>query len=185
MELSLVNKNQHNKGQVTLSPITVREDYLQKWNSSHYHDFVCITRDGELLRNTLYRVGGIGKKNIEGEEYFILLKYVEEFYEDSITKDKKRKPHLAGHWCIIDKHGNEKVVLDKFKSPRLLGGVIYAVDNSYFNIKTGEQYGGRIYTHITSDEYVFLDNAYDDDKSKRGVMKISKKDGSWELFKKS
>jgi len=32
-------------------------------------------------------------------------------------------------------------------------------------------------------DYLFLDNRYDNDKSKRGVMKINKKDGTWELFK--
>jgi hypothetical protein len=35
---------------------------------------------------------------------------------------------------------------------------------------------------MQSKEFLFLENAYDDDKSRRGVMKIDKKSGTWELF---
>jgi hypothetical protein len=35
---------------------------------------------------------------------------------------------------------------------------------------------------MNSNEYLFLNNEYDKDESKRGVMKINKKDGTWELF---
>jgi hypothetical protein len=78
-------------GKLQLSPIKLKEDYLKKWNNN-LNDFVCITRDGELINESLFRVGGLGNKNISDKKYFILLKYNEDFYRDDITKDKNKKP---------------------------------------------------------------------------------------------
>jgi len=36
---------------------------------------------------------------------------------------------------------------------------------------------------MKSEQYVFLNNEFDKDKSRRGVMKINKADGTFELFK--
>ena len=165
-----------------LSPISVNEDYCKKWNI-HSKDYVCLTKNGELLRQTLYRVGGMGRPKLGVDNYFMLLKYVEAFYSDEITKDKSRKPHLEGRRCIIDKEGNEKI---EFKSslsyPYLVkDSCIYTIDSKYYNIETGEFYCSSRGS-MTSTDYLFLNNEYDKDESKRGVMKINKKDGTWELF---
>lgn len=166
-------------GQLQLSPITINEDYRKKWNI-HEHDYVCLTKGGELISNALYRVGGFGGDITK--KYFMLLKYVEAFYSDSITTDKKRKPHLEGRWCILDNDGVEKKEFDHFKTPHIeKDSCIYSVEQKYYNIETGEFYC-RSSSSISSGNYLFLENAYDDDKSKRGVMKINKKDGTWELF---
>ena len=117
------------------------------------------------------------------KDYIIILKYEEALYDNSITKDKNKKRHLADKWCIIDRDGNEKKVFDSYASPYLKGGVIYSENNKYYNIETGELYC-ESYTYLFSDEYVFLDNAYDNDKSRRGVMKIHKKTGRYEIFPK-
>lgn len=66
----------------------------------------------------------------------------------------------------------------------LYGGVIYVIDNKYYNIESGEFYCNS-YTSMDTNEYLFLDNKYDNDKSKRGVMKINKNDGTFEVFKLS
>ncbi len=161
---------------IQLSRIDVNEDYLKKWNSSHYDGFVLITKDETPLRTTLYRVGGIGGLPKAGEDYFMILKYVEAFYEDHITTDPKRKPHLEGRWCILDKEGNEKVEFNQFSSPYLAGGQIYSIDSNYHNIETGESYG-RAYTSMRSEEFVFLD-------TNNGVLRINKKDGTKKLYKK-
>ncbi len=162
-----------------LNPIIVNIEYMQEWNES-MQDFTCLTFNGELLRNTLYRKGGIGGKMKDG--YILLLKYVEDLYEDSITKDPGRKKHLAGHWCIVDKYGNEKVVFKRFASPYLHGGQIYSLDQKYYNIETGESYGGSTRSALSSADYIFIENAYDNDESKRGVIKVNKYNGTWELF---
>ncbi len=168
-------------GIIELSKISINEDYREKWNVSE-RDFVCITKKGELIRPTLYRVGGFGadiKKN-----YFMLLKHVEAFYEDKITKVQKDKPHLESRWVILDKNGIEKVEFKQFDSPYLVSdSCIYSIKNSYHNIETGEMYC-ESYSAMSSADYLFLNNEYGKDTSKRGVMKINKKDGSWELFKK-
>lgn len=166
-----------------LSPITLKEEYRKKWNV-HENDFVALTRNGELVSNSLYRVGGFGgRSDVNKGGYFMLLKHVEAYYADNITKEKARKPHLESRWVIIDNNGVEKVEFNQFKTPYLTkDSLIYHVDNRYYNIETGEQYGDSIYTKVESKEFLFLENLYDKDDSKRGVMKINKKDGTWELF---
>ncbi len=166
-----------------LSPITVNEDYRKKWNVIS-KDFMLLSKNDKPIRETLYRLGGLGSIDSLKDDYFMLLKYVEDFYSDDITKDKTRKPHLDGRWCILDKDGNEKAVFtSSLKSPSLIkNSVIYSLEYNYYNIETGEIYCNS-YTRMTTEEYLFLHNEYDNDKSKRGVMKINKKDGSFELFK--
>ena len=112
----------------------------------------------------------------------MLLKHVEAFYEDSITKIQADKPHLEGHWCIIDKNGVEKVNFKQFESPYMRGGQVYSLDGKYYNIETGEFYGDS-YHSLDSKEFIFIDNRYDKDHSKQGVMKINKNDGTYEVFK--
>jgi hypothetical protein len=165
-----------------LSPISVKEEYRKKWNI-HENDFVCLTKNGELVSNSLYRVGGLGTPNLEKDNYFMLIKHVEAYYEDKITKIKKDKPHLEGRWCIIDKHGIEKVEVQPFRHPYLVkNSCIYSLEQKYYNIETKEFY---CYTsnRMESSEFLFLENRFDDDKSKCGVMKINKNDGTFELFK--
>lgn len=113
----------------------------------------------------------------------MLIKHVEAFYADSITKDPQRKPHLESRWCIIDKHGDEKVVFEPFKHGYVVkDSVLYTMDSKYYNIETGVLYCYAV-NHCESSEYVFLENRFDDDKTKRGVLKIHKKTGTVELFK--
>lgn len=166
-----------------LCPITINEDYRKKWNV-YCNDYVCLTLNGNLLRETLYRVGGLNTPNLAEDKYFMLIKHVEGFYSDKImkmakTNDPKR---LENRWCILDNMGNEKIEFNEFKSPYLLkGSCIYSLDNTYFNIETGECYGSS-YHSMTSKDFLFIDNTYEKDKSKCGIMKINKVDGTWEIF---
>jgi len=172
-----------------LSHIQVNEEYCKEWNETK-SDFVVLTKNGELIRKSLYRVGGFGC-DIK-QDYFMLLKYVEAIYDyDFIKKcypNKSRKElelqrkHLEGRWCIIDKNGIEKVVFDSFKTPYLVEeSCIYSIDSNYYNIETGEHYGYSS-SSFQSKEFLFLNNRFEKDKSKCGVMKVNKKDGSYEVF---
>lgn len=162
-----------------LGKITMPEEYCKEWNE-RMHDFVGLTRNGELISNSLFRVGMGGDIR---KDYFMLLKYVEAHYDDSITKSKKEKKHLKGCWCILNKYGTELVNFDQFANPYLTSdSCIYSVDGKYYNIETGEYYG-KSSTTMQSESFLFLDNGYDDDKSKRGVIKINKKDGTHELIR--
>lgn len=164
------------------SHIEIKKDYRKKWNI-HYNDFICLTRNGVLLRDTLYRIGGLNTPNLNADKYFMLLKHVEAFYPKNITDYTKSDPkHLESRWCILDKDGNEKVEFNAFKSPYMIvDSCIYSIDSNYYNIETGEHYG-HAYTKMESTDYLFLDTRYNKDKTKRGVMKINKSDGKWELF---
>lgn len=173
------NKGNKDDGSLQLSPISVKEDYRKKWNI-HSSDFVCLTKNGKLISDSLYRVG-MFEDHIK-DTYFLLLKYYEAFYADDITKIKKDKPHLEGRWCILNQDGIEKVEFSTLKSPYLVkDSCIYSLDRGYYNIETGEFYGDG-YTSMKSKDFLFIDNQFDKDESKRGVKKINKKDGTWELF---
>lgn len=173
-----------------LSPIQVKPEYLDEWNENS-RDFVCLTRNGELVSNTLYRVGGIGTKDIKDKRYFMLLKHVEAYYSADIMKQSRKydknntksNKHLASRWCILDSNGVEKfVAADSIHSPYLVkDSCIYSVNRKYYNIETQELYC-EAYTAMESAGYLFLDNQFDKDKSKRGVMKVDKATGTWELF---
>lgn len=177
----IIRENIGNNISLQLISISINQDYCEKWNIRE-KDYVCLTKNGKLLRPTLYRVGGINNPNLEKDNYFMLLKHVEAFYDDSITKIQKDKPHLEGRWCIIDKNGIEKVEFPQFKFPYpITDSCIYSIENKYYNIETGEFYC-ESYSSMVSTDYLFLENKYDKDKSKQGVMKINKKDGTWELF---
>lgn len=167
-----------------LSPIQVNREYAEKWNE-RMTDFVVLTRNGELVNNSLYRVGGLNTPKPESDRYFMLIKYVEAYYDKAWLKQIKSnsKPeHLEGRWCIIDSNGIEKVEFEQFKHPYLVkDSCIYSLDRKYYNIETGYFYCDAS-TSMQSNDFLFLENAYDKDKSRRGVMKIDKKSGTWELF---
>lgn len=196
MELQIFNfitepefERANNNGSLQLSPIQLHDKYRREWNED-MKDFVVLTKNGELVNNSLYRVGGFGG-DIK-QDYFMLLKYVEAIYEYDFLKriypEKSRKElelkrkHLEGRWCILDKNGVEKKEFEKFKTPYIKrGSCIYSVDSNYYNIETNELYCNSSNT-IESSEYLFLSNPYDKDPARKGVMKINKKDGSWSVF---
>lgn len=174
-------QNQKIGGGLELSPIIVNEKYLKKWNAERTHDFVCITHNGGLVSDNLYRTGAFGGKMKDG--YFMMLKYTEDFYSDSITKDKSQKRHLDGRWVLIDKHGVEKVHCESvIDSIYHIGGQVYSKGSYYYNIETGDLYC-RSSICLQSEEFIFLDNPYDKNERGRGVMKINKSNGTFEIFK--
>jgi hypothetical protein len=141
-------------------------------------------KDGKRINDTLYRVGGLNYPDLTKDRYFMLIKHVEEFYSKDILKmsGSKDPRHLAGHWCIIDAEGNEKVVFDGFKHAYLTkDSCIYSMGRNYYNIETGELYCNAS-NAVESKDFLFLQNDYDKDKSRVGVMKINKKTGTFELF---
>lgn len=176
-----------------LNSISLDENYAKKWNE-HMRDFKLLCKEGKPLRNTLYRLGGMGSISDLKNDYFMLLKYVESVYSfDFIKKcypNKNRKElelqrnHLEGRWTILDRFGNEKIEFpNSLDYPYLKGGVIYTINKKYYNIETGYCYG-EASASISSDEYLFIENNYDKDKSKRGVVKIHKETGIFEFFPK-
>jgi len=163
---------------IELRPIDVDPKYLEKWNSSHYSSFCHLYKNGEKVSDTLYRKGGFST-NLN-DKYFMILKYTESYYNDNITKEIDRKPHLSGNFTIIDNDAVERISFESYKNPYLFG-CVYSINNKYYNIETGELYCDS-YTTIKTENFIFLNNRYDDDKRKRGVLKINKNDGTWELF---
>ena len=158
------------------------EDYRKKWNEK-MNDFFYLYKDGVKLRDTLYRLGGLSYQSDLKKDYFMLLKHVEAYYEDWIVEKTGSDPkHLESQWCILNKDGEEVVNFKQFDSPYLVGGVVYSVNRAYHNILTGELYC-KCSSSMATSEYIFLDNSYDSDKEKRGVLQICKADGTSKLWK--
>lgn len=170
---------------VQLNPISLKPKYAKEWNVGHLNDFVVLTdSDGNMLSNTLYRVGGVGSKPDGKKQYFMLLKYVEAYWHKELIEKTKGNPkHLSGSWCIIDKYGNEKVNCKQFDYISLIkDSCLYRMDRKYYNIETGYCYGVAS-SEMESSEFIFLDTSYERDKDKCGIIKINKQTGEWCLFK--
>lgn len=150
------------------------ESYSQLWDGT------------EMLRPTLYRVGGICTPKFGTDRFLQLLKYSEAYYDREIyDKSKSSLKHLRGVWCILDAVGNEIVEFEQFATPYLVkDSCIYSLNNNYVNIETGEFYC-KSYDSMESDKFLFLDNAFDNDKTRRGIFKINKEDGTYVIFKKN
>lgn len=164
---------------LVLQPVEIPEDYAKKWNE-HSVDFVQLYYNGKKVSDSLYRKGGLYSGNTDG--YYMILKYTEAIYKDSITKDPKRKKHLQGNWVILDSEGNEKYEHKEYGSMYLMGGQVYSIGSKYYNIETNELYCTS-YDCMRTDNFIFLNNtAYDADPNEKGVMKINKKDGTYEII---
>lgn len=172
------------KNNIEIIPVKLSEEYKEKFNSKHMNDFFKLKIDGEIKHNSIYRLGGFNSfDKVYNDKYFMLLKYTEAEYDDNITTNPKRKPHLKGTWCILNNKGEElKVFESEFLSPYLINNSpIYSIDSKYYNVETNEYYCYSSGT-LQSSEYLFLENKFDEDKSKRGVMKINKNTGGVELY---
>jgi len=167
---------------IELKPANVSLDYLKEWQVDHYPDFKQLYVNGKKVSDTLYRIGGFSTDL--KKPYFMLLKYVKDHYNEDILKHYKNKnpKHLAGHWCIIDNNGKEKQIFKQFAHSYLPGGMIYFLEGKYYNIETGELYCASN-NCIKSKEYLFLENKYDEDISRRGVFQIKKSDGTYIIIK--
>lgn len=176
-----------------LSKIEVNSEYLKEWNENS-KDFVVLTKNGEILRNTLYRIGGINNPKVGVDKYFMLIKHTEELYTWDFIKycypkmskkeQEKHLKHLKSEWVIIDDKGDEKVVQGNSLHHMYLvspNSCIYSVKNNYYNIETGFHYGYSS-SSMKSSEFLFLDNIFEKDETKKGVMKINLQDGSWSMF---
>jgi len=180
---SVISLNNTKNGVLQLSSIIVKDDYRKKWDVD-MSDFVCLTKDGKLVNDSLLRIGGIGDRNISDKKYFMLIKYYEAFYSNEILKmcGSSKKEHLEGRWCIFNNSGEIKFEAPAFKNPYIVNNsCIYSFDQNYYNIDTGYFYC-RSYNSCQSDNYLFLENKYDKDELRHGVMKIKKSDGSYEIL---
>jgi len=189
LEIKTIDFVKTDNKEIQLCPIQPSEEYCREWNVD-MTDFVALTKGGELISNSLYRVGGFGV--CLTDNYFMLLKYVEAIYDFDFIKKcypeksneevESSRKYLEGVWCIFDKNGVEKKEFHKFTNVYLKkNSCIYSVGNKYYNIETGELYCNSS-SLVESSEFLFIENKYDKDLSRRGVMKINKKDGSWCVF---
>lgn len=165
-----------------LAPFQFNPEYCSEWGV-HNNDFVVLVRDGERINDSVYRTG-MFKPKLDGG-YFMLLKYTEAYYSEDIMRcsNDSDPKHLEGRWCILDPNGVEKKTFKgMLDNPYLVDNSrIYSLDSKYYNVETDEFYCYAS-DSFSSNEFLFLHNNFDNDKSRRGVMKIRKSDGTFELF---
>jgi len=188
LPILVAQNNEHkNTDGLYFANVTLDPAYAKKWNV-HCSDFIMLTYNGELINEILYRVGGLNSRDWYKNKYFMLLKYEEAYYDKKILKMSKSKDarHLEGNWVILDNKGVEKVKFtSSLDSPHLIkNSCLYTKRQSIINIETGEVYIDSYYqTYLESECFIFVENRYDKDESKRGVLRINKLDGSKELIK--
>jgi len=183
-----MNKLQTIQAPLELCPITVDKDYAKKWRIENYQDFLILARNGVPLRNTLYRKGGLNfNLNLKTDKYFQLLKYTEAHYSKDIMKMSKSKDsrYLESKWVILNDSGEELFEQDNTldyihlfhpQSP------IFTYKRKYRNVETGEIICEGYNTSISSKNFIFIEDQFNNDKSKRGVIKLHKFTGNWELI---
>lgn len=172
------------KNNIEIVLVNLSEEYKMKFNCNHINNFFKLKIDGEIKNNSIYRLGGFNSfDRVYNDKYFMLLKYTEAKYDDNITTNPKKKLHLNGNWCILNNKGCElKVFENSLNLPYLVNNTpIYSINSKYYNAETDEFYCYSSH-RLNSSEYIFLENKFDNDKSKRGVMKINKLTGEVELF---
>ncbi len=158
------------------------DEYIKKWNIDTRLNYCHLYKDGVKMSDTLYRQGSF-EANLN-DKYFQLIKYKEAYYDKSITSITKSDPkHLGGTWCILNQDCKEIVESpDSFKHLSILGDIVYSIDKKYYDIETHE-YLGSPSSILKSKDFLFFDNTYEKDESLKGILKISKKDCTFELFK--
>lgn len=175
---------------LSFRPAIISDEYRKEWNI-HNDDFLQVYYNDVKVSDTLYRKGGMFNNNFKNVKYFIILKQIETTVTDKDRLKiigKRNGKFLSDVWIIMDSKGNEVKEFDRFDSPTIIGSndvdsIIYSFKGGIYNIETGERYCERVYESFTSSEYLFANNKYDSDESKKGVLKINLQDGSYELFK--
>jgi hypothetical protein len=172
-------------GNVVLKEYGFTEAYRKKWNISG-NDYVQLyTKEGVKISENVYRVGGVGFHL--KDKYFMLIKYYEGTYitqyERNPKDNGKKKNCFSNHWVILNSDGVEKVQLTSSHSAYLTGGPVYSINQKYYNIETGEYYC-ESRSCLQSNDFIFLEHTYNWNKEETplGVYKISKKDGTFEIF---
>jgi hypothetical protein len=165
--------------------VTLDKSYRKKWNvSNNSNDFGIIMRNGEIVNDKIFRIGGLSTFNQE-DEYMSLLYQKESFYSKEImdmSKSGGTPNHLANLTSFLNKNGETAIIFeDKFNYPRIVGGCIYAFDNNYYNIKTNEFICSG-YDAMKSKDFLFVNSRYNKDKNKRGVFQINIHNGTYVTY---
>ena len=166
-----------------INRIDINQAYCKEWHIT-MEDFVSLTCNGELLKPVLYRIGGLNTLNLAKDRYIKLIKHVEAYYPKEILEHSNNSDpkHLEGRWCILDSKGVEKIECKQFECPYIVkDSCIYSMDKKYYNIETKKLYC-EASTAMESTSFLFLENRFDRDESKRGVLKINKVTGDFTLF---
>ena len=165
--------------------VTLDKDYKKKWNViNSADDFGIIMRNGNIVNDKLFRIGGLTTL-IEGEQYISLLLQKESFYSKKImdmAKSSGTANHLDSQTTFLNNNGEIVITFDKSLTyPRIVGGCIYSMDNSYYNIKTKE-FICRGYDSMKTKDFLFVNNRYDNDVARRGVFQINIHNGTYVIY---
>lgn len=166
---------------VSFSPFELTDDkFIDKYDV-RYTDFIVLSNENGLIRDTLYRKGGIFIGD-ETQDYFLILKYSpSKKNKDFIKKYKIKNPYcLESSWVIIDADGNEIIEFkDSLDYAYLIkNSCLYKYKNNIYSLldpKTPLLEDNFYNQSIESAKFVFIN-------IKNKVVKISKENGDIEYF---
>ena len=142
--------------------------YLQKWNWCYSNDFktfsdknkdICLVDEKEVGDYELFRVGGLYKYD-RNREYNLLLKYSENFYPDTITKDEKAKPHLSDTYVVVGKECNVVFESPRYRSTYLHGCIVSVDGEGFYNLEKDNKHYKGYYERVLTENHVIL-HGYD------------------------
>lgn len=177
-----------------LSKITLDEKFAKEYNERS-NDFFVLTMNGVLIRETLYRIGGINYPKVGVDNYFKLLKHTPSLYTKRYPdrsdfkkyKNTSKDKHLHSEWVVLDKYGNEL-----YTQPNMLGYIslvspkypLITESGSVKNILNGEVYGDSK-DMLKSDDFLFINKSDFRNRDLDGVVKLCLKDFTTEFFPRS
>ena len=149
--------------------ITLITDKSIENNISRYSH---LYKDGVKISNTYFRLGGFDT-GFNNKLYASLIHY------PNYPIDKE----CWGNHCIIDSNGKIVLEAEKFDSSLYyLDGVIAKKRDIYINLLTGEPIVKSYSTSLKSKEFIFVECNDYEDKFKKGIYKINKNTGEFEIF---
>jgi len=175
---------------VIFREVILTDEYMKEWNiSNQNHKFGMLysPRNGKLS-NEIFRIGGLSTFKSD-EKYMQLLLQVESFYSDEIMKMSKihkvketTNKHLSNTTVIVDANGEIKASFNSLSYPNLIGGILYIQDGKCYNIETEEMIC-NVCSSAESKEYIFIEDRYNKEKTKRGVYQIQLETGNYILHR--
>jgi hypothetical protein len=137
------------------------------------NNYSLLYKDGKIISNIHFRLGGIPKRFGKDNDFCSLIAYPE--------LNTKKEEGTWGNHCIINMKGEVVLMANKFETSFYYwGGALATIKDVIYNLYTLEPIVEST-SKIESENFYFAENRYND-KYQKGVYKINKKTGEYEIF---
>lgn len=160
------------QNKIEIVPAQFTQKYMNEYNIRN-NDYFHLKINGEVNTNIIYRMGGLTNlATIKNDKYFMLLKY-KEIHDEYGS-------FLKGYWVMLNHKGQELMEFEPYDNVYPIKNTpIYVINSKYGNAETREIYCESTSPRMETNNFLFLNNLYDKDPNKRGVLMINKNDGTY------